>query len=360
MRRRSGRQTQVLRHKRLQLATAFSGIGAIEHALDRLGIKYDIVFATDNDRFAKQSYFANYRINEDRWYDDVHDIDGRRYKDKVDLLVGGSPCQSFSTVGDRDGMGDLRGTLIYTFVRLIGDSKPRAFIFENVKGLRTHDSGRTWKRVESRFAKLGYSIKCTTMNAKDYGLPQHRERLFVVGFRKKGIRFSFPNPVKLTVSMSDMLEDTPNRRTFVKGKSKFVAAKRSGGASWRRRRPGDFKISPKRRVDPKYTLLPKTKKYVLASGTKNFKCVPKTDLDVARPILATLHKMHRAGVDNYVTRGRNIRRLTPRECMRLMGFDDSYKIVVSDVQAYRQSGNSIAVNVLMELIRSMGGDWLKS
>lgn len=132
----------------LRLATAFSGIGAIEHALHRLNVDYKIVFASDNDKFVKETFFANHDINKNQWIDLVQDIDGKKYKNKIDLLVGGSPCQSFSMVGKRAGFKDPRGNLFFEFARLINEAQPKAFIFENVKGLLSHNSGETWNIIK--------------------------------------------------------------------------------------------------------------------------------------------------------------------------------------------------------------------
>ena len=116
---------------------------------------------------------------------------------------------------------------------------------------------------------------------------------------------------------------------------------------------GDFIWEKGSPVEKKYFLSQAVKQYVLSTGTKNFYSKPKTNLQIARPLLATMASMHRAGVDNYFTYGAKIRKLTPRECMRLMGFDDTYKIVVSDTQAYKQAGNSIVVNVLMHILKKL-------
>ena len=354
--------------RRVRLGSVFSGIGAVEHALERMGIQNDIIFACDNNKFVKESYFANYDIDEDRWFDDILKIDGKKYKNKIDLLVGGSPCQSFSMVGNRLGTEDPRGLLIYRFIDLVKDSKPNMFVFENVRGLMSHNGGRTWRTFQRRFEGLKYSIHYKILNSKDYGLPQNRDRLFVVGF-KDGRDFEFPERTELALTMKDLLEDTPNPKYMLPEKGiKFVTKlknlkkrytqingdlalcqKANQQFNWH----GDFIIQPKKKVDKKYTLTPKVAKYVLASGTKNYYSRPKTDLKVARPLLQTMHKCHRAGVDNYITGSKGIRRLTPRECLRLMGFDDTFRIEVSDLQAYRQSGNSIAVNVLMALLSAM-------
>jgi len=352
----------------LNLATVFSGIGAIEYALKRMNVKYNIVFACDNDRFVKESFFANYNIDEDRWINDIKDIDGRKFKGKVDLFVGGSPCQSFSMVGKRKGLKDPRGLLIYEFARIINEMKPKIFIYENVRGLLNHGKSKTWKIIEKEFKKTGYDFYVDILNAKNYGVPQNRERLFVIGFLKER-KFSFPSPVSLKIIMQDLLEDRPNLKYFLPPKGiAFVTKKKNlkkrytqingqialcQKANQQFNWHGDFVIDPPMDVSQKYFLSQKVSKYVTSSGTGNFYSKPEFNLDIARPILATVHKMHRAGVDNYITRGKKIRKLTPRECLRLMGFDDRFKIIVSDTQAYRQAGNAIVVDVLIHLLKSI-------
>jgi DNA (cytosine-5)-methyltransferase 1 len=189
----------------LKVGTVFSGIGSFEQALKKIKIDHQILFACDNDRFVKESYFANYDIDENRWYNDIFEINGKKYKNKIDLFVGGSPCQSFSVIGFREGLKDERGLLIFEFVRLIKQIQPKIFIFENVKGLLTHDKGKTWKQILAKFQETGYHIKYQLLNAKDYGVPQSRTRLFVVGFKDKN-NFEFPQPIKLEKTMNDFLE----------------------------------------------------------------------------------------------------------------------------------------------------------
>lgn len=350
----------------LRVATVFSGIGAIEHALKRMRISHSITFACDIDRFVKESYFANYDIEPRRWFDDIHKIDGKKYRGKVDLFVGGSPCQSFSLVGKRHGFKDARGTLFYEFARLVKEIRPKVFIFENVKGLVSHDQGRTWSVIQAVFKELGYDYHWKVLNAKDFGIPQNRERLFVVGFRSKR-EFKFPEPITLNLTMQDLLVDSPEGGYYLPEKGvNFVTAEKNLSkrytqvngqialcqkANQQYNWHGDF-VTTHEDIE-KYYLSDKVRNYVLASGTKNFYSKPVTDLPIARPIISTLHKMHRAGVDNYVTRNGRIRKLTPRECLRLMGFKDNFKIVVSDTQLYRQAGNSIVVDVLIHILRSI-------
>ena len=348
----------------LKLATVFSGIGAIEHALERMGIEHEIVFACDNDKFVKQSYFANWEISEEQWHHDICDIDGSKYEGKIDLFVGGSPCQSFSLVGKQKGLADNRGVLVFEFIRLIEEMKPRVFIFENVKGLKSHDKGNTWDILMKRFKSLGYDIHDQVLNAKNYGIPQNRERVFVVGFLEKR-NFEFPDAIPLEITMKDLLEDVPNPKYFLPEKGiKFVTAEKNLKKKYTQI-DGDIAVCQKANQQfnwhgdfvtqdiEKYYLSDKVKKYVLAEGTKSFKSKPKTDLDIARPLLSTMAKMHRAGVDNYVTRDTRLRKLTPRECLRLMGFSDKFKIEVSDTQMYKQAGNSVVVDVLIHLLTAM-------
>lgn len=366
---------------KLRVGTVFSGIGALEQALLRLNISHSIEFAGDIDPFVKISYLSNYRIGEDRWHDDIRNFNAKPFRYRIDLLVGGSPCQAFSVAGKRLGLEDARGTLFYEFARVVKESKPKIFIFENVKGLLNHDGGNTWRIVQSVFKELGYDIYSQLLNSKDYGIPQNRNRLFVVGFRKRRTQgFLFPKPIVLKYTMQDFLEDYTHSKYYLREKGiKFVTSslnknkcytqingkvalcqKANQQFNWH----GDFVfdiadrsdsfVFDVRDVEEKYYLSDSVKKYVLAHGTKSYKADIRTDLPVARTLLQSMHKMHRAGIDNYVTHlhGR-IRKLTPRECLRLMGFPDSFKINVSDTQMYRQAGNSIVVDVLIAILQEL-------
>lgn len=365
----------------VRIGTAFSGIGAIEYAFKRLHLKHKIVFAGDVDAKCKESYFANYDINEDNWFDDIRTFDATKYKGKVDFLIGGAPCQAFSMVGKRLGFEDARGTLFYEFARIIKETQPKVFLFENVKGITNHDNGKTWHVIHDIFEELGYDVHFRVLNSKDYGIPQNRERLYCLGFKKK-TNFKFPAPIPLEYTMYDFLEDTIDTKYFLKEKGiKFVTShknrekvytqingdvalcqKRNQQFNWH----GDFVYHPinvnedfdefvfdVKDVEEKYYLSDKVAKYVLAGGTKGFKTSTETDLPIARPLLQTMHKMHRAGVDNYVTHKGRIRKLTPRECLRLMGFKDDFKIVVSDTSMYKQAGNSIVVDVLIAILMEL-------
>lgn len=376
----------------IRLATLFSGIGAVEQALIRMNKDYKIVFACDNgdidididteeirnivfnmkskkqkkdyvddlyknksrkQNYVKQSYLANYDIKEEDFYADVRFLDGKDYKGKVDLLVGGSPCQSFSSVGYQGGLDDVRGTLFYEYARIVKETQPKVFIYENVRGLTTHDNGKTWDKMKKIFTEtLHYKItEPQILNAADYGIPQSRRRLFVIGIRDdiKCKQFNYPQPIgidNLPFYMQDILEDNCKydakklNYDFDKKSGKIILNKEKGT------------------VDKKYTLTPKVRDYCLKTGTKNFRTSTQTDLPIARTLLRTMTQHHRAGVDNYITvkeykTTKDIRSLTERECLRLMGYPDSFKIVVSTQQMMKQAGNSIVVDVMMALLKEI-------
>lgn len=390
----------------LKLATVFSGIGAIEHALERMGVEHEIVFACDSGgvdvwdkktpqevkeereriekienpvekkiyidelyikskktNFVEKSYMKNYNIPKEKFYQDVTYLDGKPYKNQVDLFVGGSPCQSFSIAGKRGGLEDTRGTLFYEFARLVEEIQPKVFIYENVKGLLSHDKGKTWEVMQNVFNDLGYNWKMQVLNAKEYGIPQSRPRVFVVGMLDQ-VEFKFPEQKELQTTMKDyLLDNTPDKYYLSEAATKFVLREdklkkkytQVNGeialcqkAQQQFNLHGDFVYEPT--IPEKYFLSDKLITYVLSSGTKGFKVEPTIDTDIAKTLLATMTKMHRASIDNYVTTEGRLRKLTPRECLRLMGFCDSFEIAVSDTQQYRQAGNSIVVDVLMQIM----------
>lgn len=351
---------------KLKLATVFSGIGAIEQAFLKQKLPYEIVFASDNGEreldkdyeeilaefnnqnkvsnindfvkekynslkkpnHVKTSYFKNYSIHEEQWYEDVRFIDGSLYKNKVDLFVGGSPCQSFSIIGKKAGLEDARGTLFYDFARLVDEIQPKAFIFENVPGMLIHDKGKTWKQIKEIFESLGYQYKYDILNSIDFGIPQNRKRLFVIGWKDESKEFIFPELQRLNTTMFDYLEDDANARHFL-GKKGF-----------------EFVTNPKyknrARVNRKIIQTQKANQQFNWNG--DFVFVPVEKIKNNESI------MDRAFIGTYKNKKGAIRQLSYRESIRLMGFDDSFKIVVPNVPAYRQIGNSIVVNILEEIL----------
>ncbi|MGL5780105.1 DNA cytosine methyltransferase [Cetobacterium sp.] len=361
----------------------------------------------ESKNFVKKSYLNNYDLNEEDFHWNASYLDGTEYKGKVDLFVGGSPCQSFSIAGKRKGLEDTRGTLFYEFIRLVKEIEPRFFIYENVKGLLNHDEGKTWKIVKECFDELGYYYNDKILNAKNFGIPQNRERIFVIGFKNKNDfeKFSIGTGKELKYLLKDFLLDNnniflPNKNiNFVDYKNKNMYNNLSHFSLENWMDPLLLEDSQKRFVTSeekqkkrytqingdimltqracqqynlhgdfieyeinKYFLSDKVKDYVLdTSSPFNAKNIEKhIDCDIAKALVATSSKMHRVTIDNYVSYGnevplnyRKIRKLHPRECLRLMGFCDSFKIVVSDTQIYHQAGNSIVVDVLIEILKGI-------
>lgn len=240
----------------IRVGTVFSGIGAVEHALKQLGIPHKIEFACDNGErklktsyedilvatknmdneqkdlyvsdlynkesginYVEQSYKANYEIEDSRFYQDVKLLDGNEFQGKIDLFVGGSPCQSFSVMGKRGGLEEARGTLFYEYARLVEEIQPKVFIYENVTGMLNHDGGHTWEVISNIFNTLGYVWKYWVLNAKDFGLPQNRRRIFVVGFKNDLSSFfekiMDPQKIKLTHDMSALLENDIENKYYL-------------------------------------------------------------------------------------------------------------------------------------------------
>ena len=351
----------------LHVGTSFSGIGAIEHSLKQLGINYKIEFAGDIDDNCKKAYFANYEIKEGQWHSDVHDFDATRYKGQIDLFVGGAPCQAFSLRGKHGGFEDTRGTLFREFARIVKECQPKVFIFENVKGMLSHDRGRTWRVIKSTFEDYcGYDVYYQVLNGKDYGVPQSRERIFCIGFREE-TDFKYPAPIPLEKTIYDFLQKKFEVKYLLKQKGVnfitrsinyqksytqvngdiMLCQKRNQQFNWH----GDFVYHPKLKSDMQtpesdeclhkiadyeesYYTAKHPERYALTSIGDNavMKKVPINEIDIEY--------------------GR-FRKFTPRECLRLMGFDDSFKIVVSDTETYKQAGNSIIVNVLIAILKEM-------
>lgn len=372
-------------HEKINYFSVLKKLAAIEDYSAKKKYVESLYAGKESQNKVKKSYMANYELDEEHFHWNVAFLDGKQYENEVDLFVGGSPCQSFSLVGKQRGLEDTRGTLFYEYARLIKEIQPKVFIYENVKAILSNDEGRTWEKMKEVFDELGYNVNYTmngkpsVLNAKDYGIPQNRERMFVVGFRKdlklEG-KFEFPKPVQLEKKMQDFLIDNVAGRYYLprKGvdfvtsdknlKKKFtqidgeiaLCQKKNQQFNWH----GDF-VFVEENTDmektmeelEKYFLSEKVRKYVLSPGTKNFYARPEVDLQIARPLLTTMHKMHRAGVDNYVTTDGRLRKLTPRECLRLMGFCDSFEIVVSDTAMYQQAGNSIVVDVLIAIMNQI-------
>lgn len=348
----------------MNIGTVFSGIGAPEQAFN--GIlghnKVKVLFACDNGEieiplskeqileesknfksledcvvniysrfginYMQRSYLANYKT--ETFYQDIRFIDGKKYKGKLDFYIGGSPCQSFSAMGHRKGLEDARGTLFYEYARIIKEASPKVFIYENVPGMMTLDNGKTWERILDIFESLGYNYSYAVLNSADYGIPQNRKRLYVVGIRKdlSKTKFIFPKGTKLAKKASDFYEDKIDPKYYFKKVGfRFITT-----------HPGRAKINES----------------IIRTEKANQQFNWNGDF-VFEPIDLVRHKEAlEYGAYIGVFKGQRglARKLTPTECLNLMGFKD-FKIVVDDHRMWRQAGNSMVVNVMEAIIKKV-------
>lgn len=360
-------------------------IAKVYHQIPKVEFQNDVYILTFNKEKPDNCFYEDGIV----WYP-IESIEALPNKQEVfDIEVEDSHsflvnncivhnCQSFSAVGKRRGLEDTRGTLFFEFARLISEIRPKVFLYENVKGLLNHDKGKTWNIMQGVFDSLGYNYYYQLLDAKDYGIPQNRKRVFVVGFRKDlelKQEFQFPEKIPLTLKMQDFLLDNVSGRYYLtKNQVKFVNNEErikkgyvaiDSDVSLCQLKHQEFNLAgnfvfveenkdmEKTMQDlDKYFLSEKLIRYVM--DEKNiFWISPETDKEIASTLLKTMHKMHRAGVDNYVHTEGRLRKLTPRECFRLMGFCDSYVIPVADTAAYMQAGNSIVVDVLIHLLNEI-------
>ena len=303
---------------RYKMIDLFAGIGGT-----RLGFyqtnAVNIVFSSEWDKFAQKTYYANYG---DMPHGDITKINEKDVPDH-DILVGGFPCVAFSQAGLKLGFDDTRGTLFRDIARIVKEKRPKAFLLENVKNLLSHDKGRTFKVIYNTFADMDYAVFYHVFAAKDFGVPQNRERIYIVGFDKKQVTnwndFSFPTEPKTPTSVGDILESN---------------------------------------VDPKYTISDK-----LWAGHQRRKIENKAAgkgfgyglFNANSPYTNTISaRYYKDGSEILIEQpGKNPRKITPREASRLQGFPREFIIPVSDTQAYKQFGNSVAVPVINAIAKEI-------
>lgn len=301
---------------------AGSGIGGIP--FDELG--YESVGYSEIDKDAIKNYNANFPNRKN--YGDITQINEKELPD-FDILIGGSPCTQISmmskTWSEDNKVKGLKGEescLFYDYIRILNEKLPSVFVFENVRNLLSSNNGEDFKIVKDCFEK-NYNIKYHIMNTSDYGVPHTRRRLYIIGQRKDlgEFNFEFPSKLDLKSTMQDLLDVD---------------------------------------VEDKYYLSKKMYDCIMSPATKNWVSGKmEINLPIARTLTSTMHKMHRADTDNYVSTEykpqdkTNVRRLTPRECARLQGLSDTYKIVISDTQAYRMFGNAMSLNVVRAIAKKL-------
>ena len=297
--------------EKLKFIDLFCGIGGFRIAMDQAckenNIIPECVFSSDIDKFCQDSYENNFG---EKPAGDITSIDPKEIPDH-DILFGGFPCQPFSIIGQMKGFDDIRGTLFHNIASIIKEKKPKAFVLENVKQLVGHNNGQTLKVILKVLQEdLKYTVRVAVLNALDYGLPQKRERVVIVG-HKELILFSYPQPMRPFKPLSEILEWKIDKKHLA---SDYIVKKR------KERHQSAYKLS------------------IWHENKSGNIC--------SYPYSCAL----RAGASYNYLLVNGERRLTPREMFRLQGFPDTYKIIANDTQARKQAGNAVPVNLVKAVI----------
>lgn len=401
----------------LRVGSDFSGVGAFNQSLMRLGVEFEEVFACDMDKYARDTFIHNY--GEPQYYP-TNVYDREIPSQSLDIYMTSPPCQAFSLAGKRLGKDDMRGILFFNSHEFIQVNKPRFFIFENVKGLLSDDGGKTFQEWVNMLggksvngvpvlfpyeSSVPYHLYWQVLNAKHHGVPQNRERVFLVGIRDdQDNKFQFPREEHLTKRLKDVLEDDVDEKYFL---SENLLSYFADHKEIHKERGNGFKFEPhtntttvsnaistkcgSRQTDPFIKIKSATSNgYEKAreGDSINFKNINSETRRgrVGKGVAQTIESNNmsqgimvgdyrkdegyrwredgnsptlcaRAREDGsgqpITSDGYKIRRLTPRECFRLMDFPDTFTWKVSDSQAYKQAGNSIVVNVLYKILKQL-------
>lgn len=305
-------QERFYKKSNFKFIDLFAGIGGTRIAFERAGGK--CVFSSEWDSFCQKTYNANF---DEIPFGDITKIDSKKIPD-FDILVAGFPCQPFSSIGKRQGfMHATQGTLFYDILRILKAKKNKAFLLENVPGLTTHDNRRTFKTILKALDEIGYKVFSQILNSANFGVPQQRKRIYIVGFRKdllKDINFMFPNPINKKVYINKYIEENVEGYSISKHlQERYLFKKRDG-------RP---------------TIV-----------DKNCKIQVKT-------LVSTYHKIQRL-TGTFVRDGKTgLRLLTVNECKAIMGFPKEFILPVSRTQMYRQLGNSVVIPVVEAVAKKM-------
>ena len=301
----------------------FAGVGGIRLGFEKAGFK--TVYSNDFDKNCKKTYDSNHKepklYIEDIWKVDVSKLP------EFDILLGGFPCQAFSIAGYRKGFKDenIGGNLFFRIAQILRERRPEAVLLENVKNLRGHDKGRTFKIIKETLEKLGYSIKYEILNSMTHGdIPQNRERIFIVGFldKKKAEAFDFPKKIPLTKSFRDLTAEEADDKYYYNNKPLYEKIKAD--------------------ISSEHTVYQWRRRYVRVNK---------------KGVVPTLTANMGRGGHNVplIKNSKGIRKLTPRECFSLQGFPENFKLPLdlSDSELYHQAGNSVTVPVVQRIAENM-------
>jgi len=294
----------------------FAGIGGI-----RLGFqntfKNDIefVFSSEIDKYAQQTYEANFQEKPDGDITKIRESEILNH----DIVLAGFPCQAFSIAGKKLGFEDTRGSLFFEVARIVKYHKPQVVFLENVKGFVNHDKGNTFKVVKNTLEDIGYKVFSKVLNARDFGVPQNRERIYIIAFLDHTIDFSFPSPLNTQTLVGDILSE--------KVDEKYTISDKLWAGHQRRKKEHKAKGN-----GFGYSLFDYDSKYTSTISARYYK-------DGSEILIKQ--------------EGKNPRKITPREASRLQGFGDDFIIPVSDTQSYKQFGNSVSVPVIEALAKEI-------
>ena len=384
----------------MKVGSDFSGVGAFDQALRRLNFNYKTIFACDMDKYARQTYIENYG-EPDYFPKNVYDREIP--EESLDIYMTSPPCQTFSLAGKRKAEDDKRGILFYNSLEFIKKNKPKIFIFENVKGLLSADNGKVFQNWLQLLGNkingntilfphedsANYSVYWQVLNSKDYGVPQNRERVFIVGFREDR-EFTFPKKEYLKLKLKDILENEVDDKYFLSEENvnkllEYNKRQKDNGNGFTAKfhnpnkdNMSALKVGGQGADDLiTHSLYPRSGDPTkggtghLSKSDNTSYCVDTGDSQAVeykenyRSVNAVNKKNPMYGRYNKsknisscintvdlmgVQYNNKIRRLTPRECFRLQDFPETFKWICSDSQAYKQAGNSITVGVLTKII----------
>lgn len=348
-------------------ATMCSGIGSPEQSLAELGVPHKIVFACEKDKFARQTYLANF--SPVIMYEDMTTEAWDLPEQYADLIIAGIPCQSFSLAGKRQGENDPRGLLIYDFIRYVKKQQPKVFIIENVKGLLSDAGGVTFSKwcellgcnkngqsgLFTNTESCGYNLHYRVLNAKHYGLPQNRERVFIIGIRPDLVdTFRWPKRVVLKDRLIDLLESEVDEKYYLS----LEQLEQLKQLDKRRKEKGNgFSF---RYTDGINDIASSITKSYCKMGGGDLILIQGARFEANRIYdgngIAKTQKSNGGGggtKTGYYKLKSGVRRLTPRESMRLQGFPDTFITPVSDTRIWMQAGNSIPVHMMKAILKQL-------
>lgn len=309
----------------------FAGIGGIRLGFEQTD-RVENVFSAEIDSYACKTYQENFGDNP---YCDITKLNEKKIQEipDFDILLAGFPCQAFSIAGKRGGFEDMRGTLFFDVARIIKEKQPKAFLLENVKGLTNHDKGNTFSTIINVLKnELGYTVFSKVLNSKNFNVPQKRDRIYIVGFKKE-VEFEFPKEKVLVNKIKHILEEDVSSKYYIS--DTYLNTLRKHKARHEQKGNG-FGYEIINHDDIANTLMVggmgKERNLLYDNRLTDF--TPKTN------IKGQINREY-------------IRKMTPREWARIQGYPDTYKIPVSDAQAYKQFGNSVSVPVINEIAKKI-------